>query len=187
MRFVLYTDKTVSQCMSALNERLHTRSNLNGWVEKGGRFSLTLTSKVAQRFTRKTQLRAESKREGGVTVIRGDVPSGAPPRAQLVIYVALALVGIALFFSGNAILAIVTALAAAALYIPLTGDHYNSAVLVSEVQRTLKAKETPPKKTDTKSAAARPKTAVTGVSRPVSRTQTKKPQTTTRTAATTKK
>jgi len=161
VRFVLYTDKTVSQCMSALNERLHTkgtgsRPTLDGWVEKGGRFSLAMSSKVARRFTRKTQLRGEIKREDGVTVIQGDVPSGAPRRAQLIIYGALVIVGILLLAGGNAVLAIVTALAGAYLYVPLTGDHHNSAILVSEVQRALKARQTPPRKPDAgKSLTAR--------------------------------
>jgi hypothetical protein len=109
---------------------------------------------------------------GWRTVIKGDVPSGAPPRAQLVIYVMLALVGVGLFFIGNAILAIVTAVAAAALYIPLTGDHQNSELLVSEVQRTLKAKDTPPKVAPVKSITTRPGGAA--ASKPVKRAASSK-------------
>jgi hypothetical protein len=47
---------------------------------------------------------------------------------------------------GNALLAITVMLAGAMLYIPLAGDHKNSAVLLKELRSTLKAKDKPPKK-----------------------------------------
>ena len=150
MRFVYYTDKSVAQCMTALNARMQakpsaSRPALDGWVEKSGGFSLSTSCRVARYFTRRTHLRAAAIREEGLTVIRGYVPDGASREGQAVIFGALLLVCLALVGSGNSLPAVIVVLAAAALYIPLTGDHANSAILLSEVQKTLGAKATPPK------------------------------------------
>lgn len=151
LRFVLYTDKSVAQCMTALNARMQakassSRATLDGWVEKSGRFSLSTSCTVARRFTRTTHLRATATREEGCTVIRGYVPDGVSREGQAVIFGALLLVGLVLVASGNLLPAVMAVFATAALYIPLTGDRINSAVLMGEIQRTLGAKDTPPKK-----------------------------------------
>lgn len=133
--------------MTALNARMQAKSSrLDGWVEKSGRFSLSTASTVARRFTRRTHLRATATRDEGYTVIRGYVPDGVSRQGQIVIYGALLLVGLALFASGYLLPALIAVFATGALYIPLTGDHINSDVLMGEVQRTLGAKSTPPKK-----------------------------------------
>ena len=148
MRFVLYTDKSVAQCMTALNARMQAKSSrLDGWVEKNGRFSLSTSCRIARRFTRRTHLRATASRNEGYTVIRGYVPDGVSREGQAVIYGALLLVGVVLVASGNLLPAVIAVFATGALYIPLTGDHINSDMLVGEVQRALGAKFTPPKKT----------------------------------------
>ncbi len=189
MQFTLYTEKTISQCMLALNERLHSggRSGLAGWVEKSGSFSLTATSTVARSFKRTTRLSAKVERQGSVTIIKGYVSDGVAPRQQAIIFGALVLAGLLLTFAGGMLLPGAVAIAAAfILYIPLAGDYQNSETLMHEVQRTLKAKNTPPvvvkkvlvsKKsaspqkpaTAKKSATSAKKPTATSASRPVSR------------------
>ena len=44
MRFILYSEKTVAQCLTSINARMHvkgsgSRPTLDGWVEKNGAFS----------------------------------------------------------------------------------------------------------------------------------------------------
>lgn len=55
MRFELYTDKTLPQCIAALQERMQvkgtpTRPAIKGWTEKDGRFSLAASSPVVGNF-----------------------------------------------------------------------------------------------------------------------------------------
>ncbi len=152
MRFVLYTDKSVSQCMTALNGRMQakasgSRGSLDGWVEKNGRFSLSTSCTIARRFRRRTHLRATVKRDEGYTVVRGYVPDGVSRQGQAVIYGALLLVAVVLVAGGYLLPAVIAVFATGALYIPLTGDRINSAILMGEVQRALGAKATPPRKT----------------------------------------
>ena len=145
MRFTYYTEKTVSQCMLSLNERIHSSSKLEGWTEKSGGFSLAASSAVAKRFNRTTRLQAKAERQGSVTIINGYVSDGVGPRERVVIMGALILVGALLILAAKTLIPGVIALGVApVLYIPLTGDYTNSRVLLSEVQRTLKAKDSPP-------------------------------------------
>jgi hypothetical protein len=145
VRFTYYTEKTVSQCMLALNERIHTSSKLEGWTEKNGGFSLASSSKVVKRFSRTTQLQAKAERQGSVTIIKGYVSDGVGPRERIVIIGALVLIGVFLIVAAKALIpGVITLAVAPVLYIPLAGDYTNSHVLVSEVQRTLKAKDSPP-------------------------------------------
>lgn len=146
----MYTDKTIPQAMSAINARLHVpgtkaRPQLDGWVEKNGKFAIGVTSDLQWRFRRRTWLHGKAIREGGVTVIQGTVPSGVSREGQAVIFGALLLVGILTLTQGNAVLAIIAVLAGAAFYIPLHGDYVNSEILLSELQKTLKGRFTPPK------------------------------------------
>jgi hypothetical protein len=131
--------------MLALNERIHSSSKLEGWTEKSGSFSLAASSSVAKRFTRTTRLQAKAERQGSVTIINGYVSDGVGPRERVVIMGALVLVGVLLILAAKSLLPGVIALGIApVLYIPLAGDYTNSHVLISEVQRTLKAKDSPP-------------------------------------------
>jgi hypothetical protein len=157
----MYTEKSVSQCMSAINERLHVkgtsaRPGIDGWVDKKGVFSMGISSPVIGKLHRKTYLRAKVEREGGVTMIKGDVPTGASPQGQVLVFGALALVAAVLIGSGSMLLGLVVIPFAAILYIPMKGDYCNSEVLVSEMQKALKAKSTPPKP----AKPAAPKSAV---------------------------
>ncbi len=160
MQFVFYSEKTVAQCLTAINARMQvketaTRPALDGWVEKGGSFSISLTTPVIGKFTRRTALKAKVERESGVTVIRGSVPNGASREGQAVVFAALALVALIIFANGNALVSLLLLPFAAYLYIPMHGDYLNSAVLVDEMQKTLKAKPKPPKKTaETKATAS---------------------------------
>jgi len=138
--------------MSAIHNRMQakgtsSRPELDGYVDKSGRFSLSMSSKVMRHFHRRTRLRGHVKREDGVTVIRGFVPGGLSREGQAVIFGALVLVAGILLTQGSAIFALAVILAGAGLTIPLTGDYHNSAILFADIKRTLGAKETPPKKT----------------------------------------
>ena len=162
MRFELYTDKTVKQCLSAVNDRLQAKStsrrpDLDGWIEKGGRFSLAVSTRVARRFKRKTRLHASVEREDGTTVIRGAVPSGVDKQGQAVIFGALLVIGLLILSGGDAMLAIFAVGIGAALYVPLRGDLENSEVLMKELKKTLKAKENPPKSSKSGSRRSRRK------------------------------
>jgi hypothetical protein len=168
VRFVFYTEKTVSQCLTAINERMHvkgttTRPALDGWVEKGGAFALSLSAPVIGKFSRRTTLKAQAERESGITVVRGSVPGGTSREGQAIVFVALLLVALTIIGSGNVLVGLFLIPVAAYLYIPLHGDYQNSDVLLDEVQKTLKAKLIPPKlPTDPKQAkatAAAPKPA----------------------------
>lgn len=151
MRFVLYTDKTIKQALSALDERIQAKSTLEGWTKKDknskdqGRFQLETATQVAGRFNRVTALRGLLEREGKMTVIKGKVPEGATPRQVALVFGALTLVGLAMMVNGQVILGLGAVAMGAALYVPLTGDRVNSAHLVKELRAALKAKDKPPK------------------------------------------
>jgi hypothetical protein len=150
MHFVLFTDHTVKQCTSAINERLQTkgtktRPELDGWIEKGGRFSLAVTSKVARRFSRTTRLSGKAVKEGGSTVIRGHVSGGIGPEGLRMLFAGLVIVVVVLFVSANQMIGFLTVIAGAFAYVPLRGDYVNSEILLIEVEKTLRASPTPPK------------------------------------------
>lgn len=176
MRFVLYSEKTVTQCLTAINARMHvketsTRPALDGWVEKGGAFSIIMTAPVVGKFRRRTALTAKVERQGGITVIQGSVPSGVSRDGQAVIFIALALVALAMMGSGNVLFGLLLVPFAAYLYIPLHGDYLNSSVLVDEVEKTLKAKARPPKKlAEGKSSTARAASGMRTAAKPPAKT-----------------
>lgn len=149
MRFELYTEKTVRQCMGSLADRLEakptkTRLALDGKIEKGGKFSLAVTSKVARAFNRKTRMRGEANRSSGVTKITGYVPDGVPRNRVAIVMVAMVLVALVIIANGNPMLGFFAAVVGTGLYIPLVGDYDNSAYLYKELKRATKAKEKPP-------------------------------------------
>lgn len=151
MRFVLYTDKTVSQCMNALNERMQQKGTkahpeLHGWIEKGGAFSISMTSQVARRFPRTTRLNGQAKREGSSTVIRGYVSDGISPQWLGILSVVLVVLCVLLILQGQSMLALLSVIFAGLFYIPMRGDYVNSDVLLIELEGTLKATPKPPKK-----------------------------------------
>lgn len=149
MRFVMYTEKTVPQAMRAINDRLQTAGTksrkFDGWVEKSGRFTFSVTTPVHGRFKRKTVMRGQAEREGGITVVRGDVPGGLSRNRQMIVFAAMIMIALLLLGQGNALVAIAVLICTAALSIPLQGDFDNSELLLTELQRTLKARFTPPK------------------------------------------
>lgn len=157
MRFLLYTEKTPTQALTAINARMQAkessaRAALGGWVEKNGAFALSVSTPVIGRFERRTVMRGRIERENGVTVVRGDVPSGVDKQGQLVVFAALVLLAILILTSGNALPALLVIPLGAYLYVPMTGDRANSQLLMNELQRTLKAREKPPKKAPADSA-----------------------------------
>jgi hypothetical protein len=175
MRFTFYTEKTVAQCVSALNERLKgSRANLDGQVDKSsGEFTLAYSSKVARWFKRTTRLYATIEREAGSTIIKGYVPDGVERQNQFIIWGAALVAAIVLFALENAILALLSLLVALVLYIPTTGDYHNHTILLREVKSILKARESAGRKpAQIKSAATRPKSTSTS---PVAKTRSTTP------------
>lgn len=151
MRYILYTDRTVAQCLSALNERMEakatsTRPAMDGWIEKGGKFSLAVSTKVAGRFSRTTRLSGSLERESGITTIRIDVPGGANDRGQRLSLLAMLVVSALTLLTGELMLGLLLALLGGGFYVLLRGDHQNSEILLRELRSILRAKETPPKK-----------------------------------------
>lgn len=173
MRFLLYTEKTPAQALTAINARMQakesaSRASLGGWVEKSGAFALSVSTPVIGRFHRRTVMRGKIERENGVTTVRGDVPSGVDKQGQIVVFVALGLLAVLLLTSGNAVPALAVIPLGAYLYIPMTGDHTNCDLLMGELQRTLKAKEKPPKKSSEGRDSARASTTrATGAAKAV--------------------
>ncbi len=162
MNFVYYSEKTVSQCMLALNERLHQKSGkMDGWVEKNGNFSISVKTTVLRRFSRSTRLNGHVEKENGVTVVRGYVSDGADPRNRYIIFGILVLLGVLLALAGFLLIGLIVIAVILPLNIPLEGDYINSDTLTGEVQRTLKAKASLPaalkktaaKKTEKKDSA----------------------------------
>ncbi|HYO87066.1 MAG TPA: hypothetical protein VER79_00370 [Candidatus Limnocylindrales bacterium] len=150
MRFTLYTEKTVPQSLSALNARLQaketaSRPELDGWIERGGDFSLQVTIPVLGKLARTTRLNGHIERQPGITVVRGNVPGGSGPRERVVALGALAGMGLLIAVAGSPLLTLLLVPVGLMLYIPMAGDYVHGPLLVSEVQRTLKAKATPPK------------------------------------------
>jgi len=148
--------------MLALNERLHQKSGkLDGWVEKSGNFSLSVSTTILRLFTRSTRLHGQVTKENGVTVVRGYVSHGADPQNRYIIFGILVLLGVLLALAGYLLVGMIVIAIILPLNIPLEGDFINSETLTGEVQRTLKAKATLPaalrksaaKKTDKKDGA----------------------------------
>ncbi len=197
MRFLLYTEKTPSQALTAINARMQAkessaRASLGGWVEKNGSFALSVSTPVVGRFRRRTVLRGKIERENGLTTVRGDVPSGVDKQGQIVVFIALGLLAVLLLTGGNAVPALAVLPLGAYLYIPMTGDHTNCDLLMGELQRTLKAKEKPPRKSSEARAAGAAKavTAKPATSRaPTARSSTSSSRSTstTRSASTARK
>ncbi|MCS6836002.1 MAG: hypothetical protein NZ750_08300 [Anaerolineae bacterium] len=147
MKHTLYTQKSIKECLSLIQERLEeketkSRPALGGWTEKDGRFCLSLASLVLG-FPRTTQLIASLAREGGVTVIEIGVNEGLDPkRARIVIY-AFCAIALLIFLNGAGLLALLSLVLAFMAYVWLVGDHRNSAALLKEVKRLLNAKDRP--------------------------------------------
>ncbi len=158
MRMTLYTEKTVAQSLSALTERLSSAGKrLDGWVEKNGSFSISTSTPIIGKISRRTRIHGKIEKGAGITTVTVHVPSGADSRGQIMIFIAVGMMALILLASGNLALALVLGFAGVALYIPLAGDHRNSPVLIGEVQRTLKATTKPPKKPiETNAPARRP-------------------------------
>ncbi|GAB4309420.1 MAG: hypothetical protein Kow00117_02770 [Phototrophicales bacterium] len=150
MRFTLYTERTVSQCIKDLQARLEqkgtkSRPELDGWIKKGGDFSIAVTTKVAGRFAKTTRLSGSMERDKGVTIIEGYVSDGVSPFWLMVLAILLLVVCGVIFASGERMLAMVVFVLGLAAYIPLRGDYINSDILLIEVEKTLKASPKPPK------------------------------------------
>lgn len=151
MRFQLFTEKTVSQCMRDLGARLQakptkTRPELGGWIKKSGEFNISIKTPVVGKVPRRTKLSASAKRERGVTIINGYVPDGISPQWVRIMAVIVLAMFVLLMVAGEPMLALLMLLFAFVAYVPLRGDYVNSDLLLIEVEKTLKASPKPPKK-----------------------------------------
>jgi hypothetical protein len=151
MRFMLYTERSVAECVKALSERIAqsptaTRPALDGYADKTGRFAVALTTEVFAKFTRKTWLEGTLARESGATVIRGAVPDGAPPKRQRLIAYAIPVVGVFLALNAAWLLAAAAVILMTVVWVTLKGDYENGDRLLLEIERLLKASPRPPKK-----------------------------------------
>jgi len=149
VRFKLYTEISVRECMMALTERMEqkptkTRPELDGYVEKGGRFLLAVTLPVAKRFQRTTRMRGQAERDNGLTIIEGYVSAGVARQRIGIIIGAVACVALIMLVNGSTLLAMMTGFLGMALYIPLVGDYNNSEILLKELKKATKAKDKPP-------------------------------------------
>ncbi len=176
MEFTLYTDKSVAQCMTAITERMQakatsTRPEMMGSIEKGGRFTLSVSSYVFGFIPRSTRLTATAQRDGGSTVIRGHVADGVTPQWRKILGVVLGIVCFVLILSGQAVLALVALFMGTAAYVPFIGDYQNSETLLLELEKTLKAAPKSPAKKE----PAPKKPAAVAKSAPAKSTQPKKP------------
>ena len=109
MRFRLQTEMTVRQCMAAIIERMEqaptkTRPELNGHIEKDGKFTLSVTSEIADSFKRTTRLYGTAEQTGKVTVIEGYVSAGVPQNRIWIVIAAVVFVGLTMFSNGNSLL-----------------------------------------------------------------------------------
>ncbi|GAB1420602.1 hypothetical protein MASR2M15_07090 [Anaerolineales bacterium] len=150
MDFVLYTTQTITQCTNAINERIQTKSSskkrrYDGWIKKGGYFSISVSTPVARYFSRTTRLNGRIQREGGLTVIKGKVPGGVEKQTQSIILGAALVTALFVAITSDPLIGIVLGFLGAALLIPLAGDKENSQILINDLKRILKAKDTPPK------------------------------------------
>lgn len=173
MQFVLYSEKTVAQCLTSINARMHVkgtsnRPGLDGWVEKSGAFAVGVTTPVIGKFTRRTFLKAKVERQNGMTIIHGNVPHGVTKPEMAIIFVALLVVAAVIMSSGNVLLGLVLIPAGAYFAVLLRGDFHNSEYLLSEVRKTLKAKPTPIKKSSTSESRTARSTAKSTAPRPIS-------------------
>ena len=149
MRFRLYTEMTVRQCMTAVIERMEqaptkTRPELSGHIEKDGKFVLLVTSQIANGFNRTTRMYGAAEREGEITVIEGYVSGGVGRNRIGIVIAAVVFVGLIMFTNGNALLGVATVFLGFALYIPLVGDYNNSEILLKELKKATKAKDKAP-------------------------------------------
>lgn len=168
MRFVLFTHKPIPECMRELNSRIQakptkTRPELQGWIDKSGKFSIVLTAPVIGRFSRSTKLRGSAKRENGMTVIRGHVADGISPQWLTILMAVIFIVALALMLVNEAMLAVIVIAFGVMAYIPMRGDYINSDLLLLEVEKTLKASPAPKPKPKPK---ATPETAKKTPSKP---------------------
>ncbi len=134
--------------MSALAGRMEARPTkrrpaLDGYIEKGGKFSLAITRKIGI-FPRRTRLRATVSRSSGITTIDGFVSGGAPPERVRVMLIAIAALGIMMLLNGNAVLSLMTLVVGVVLYVSLTADYNSSEKLLKAVRSSCKAKDKPP-------------------------------------------
>lgn len=148
MKYIMYTEKSVSECMKELNARLQAKRKpeLGGWVEKGGDFALTCEARVLLRFKRKSRITGTVEREKGTTTITGFVAYGVSPGWMLILTVLLLGIVGALFLVEQMMLGLLLLAFAVVSYVPLRGDYVNSFDLLDVVRRTLKASYDPPKK-----------------------------------------
>lgn len=150
MDFTLYSEKSSSDCIKALTDRLHqsetpTRPGLDGFVDKKGKFRLGIEQMVYGRIRHKTWMEGQIVKEGSVSIIKGHIPEGAPPTRQRLIALVIPIASVMLLIRGEPLLAALAVVGIGYLLVMMRGDYFNSDRLLVEVEKTLKASPKPPK------------------------------------------
>ncbi|MBW7878803.1 MAG: hypothetical protein H3C32_05780 [Anaerolineae bacterium] len=151
MRYTLYSERPVAECVKALNERIAqpgaaSRPKMDGKAEKSGAFTLGMKAPVALGFRRQTWIEGQIVREGGQTTIYGSAPDGLNPQRQRQLLIATPLVAAFLTLTGAPVPAVVVAGLMVFLWLILRGDYFNSDRLLLELERQCRASPKPPKK-----------------------------------------
>lgn len=150
MNFILYTEKSLNDCMKALTDRLlqsetPTRPALDGYVQKNGKFKIGIEQVVFRQLKRKTWVEGQMVKDGTLTVIRGQVPEGATPERQKWVGALIPIAGLMMVIRGELLLGLVAMLLIGYVLITLRGDYFNSDRLLVELEKNLKASPKPPK------------------------------------------
>jgi hypothetical protein len=150
MKYRLYTEKTVPECVKILDERIEAkptsrRANIDGWTERNGDFSLKIRAKVLRLVSKTTRMNGSMNREKGVTTIEGFVDAGISPYWTVILFGVLFLVSGALFLLDQLSLAIIIFVLGGLILLTERQDYFSSEELLIEVEKKLKAKPTPPK------------------------------------------
>lgn len=148
MRFTLYTNKTIKECVGALNERFKeketkARPAVSGEVDSEGNF-VWLTRRTVWGITRQTRMKGHLKRENNSTVIYGFVHEGIAPKQIYVVIGGGLLIAALFFFSGQGLSGILLGIISVLVYPYFVGDYHNSQYLLKELKKTLNGKDKPP-------------------------------------------
>jgi len=144
MQFRLYTEKTVTECMREIKDRIEakptkSRPEVKGKTEKGGKFTISTTRQVLGRIPHTTHMNCNLKREKGVTTIEGRVTGGLSPRWSLILGGLLVLISGSLVLIQELILGMVVFGMGALMIGLLRADYISSEYLLTQVETKLKA------------------------------------------------
>jgi hypothetical protein len=150
VNFILYSEKPLTECVKALTDRLlqsetPTRPALDGVVHKNGKFKLSIEQVVFRQLKRKTWIEGQMSKDGGMTIIRGQVPEGLAPERQKFVAALIPLAGVLMVMRGELLLALLAMGLIGYVLLTLRGDYFNSDRLLVELEKNLRASPKLPK------------------------------------------